>query len=144
MTRNYYSKAPGSIRGWSSTCRPDNTPDLPLVYGARLKFWAMLAAVLVALMFAGTSHAAPTIEPWTGYTHASDVFTGRPLFPPPPGCEATTDWAGLGLTFAWGKSEFDLAQGVKARDLWCDKPARKHSESGTLLSYRYYFLRGRK
>lgn len=138
-------KGPGTIHGWSTTAgvRID-TDGAGLVWGARLRFWAVLACVLVALVMGSTAHAAPAVEPWVGYSHTSDLFTGRPLFPQPPGCEQSADWAGVGLTLEWKRTEVDFGHGIKARDFWCGRPWREHGKSGTIINLRYYPLRGRK
>lgn len=108
---------------------------------------AIFVMVIVLLALAGAlrkAHAGEvTIEPWLGDTHISDIFTGVPFFAQPPGCEQTTDFLGGGLTVSWKKFEFDFAQGIKARDWWCGRPWREKSQSGTMLSFRWYPLRKR-
>lgn len=114
------------------------------VYGARLRFWAILACVVVAVCAARRSDAQ-TLEPFLGYTHVSDVLTGRPFLTNPAGCEPTTDWLGAGVTVVWPRVEIDFAHGIKARDMWCSRssPTRGHSESGTLVTMRWYPWRNR-
>lgn len=138
-----FSKGPGSIHGWTTRRGYYRDSDPPgQILGARIVFWALLACVLFAL--ANVAHSAPAVEPFVGWSHQSDIFTGRPFYSPPPGCEQAADWAGLGLTVSWPKTEVDFAHGVKVRDFWCGTPAREHGRSGTLLSVRWYPLRGRK
>ena len=133
----------GTIRGWSTQAGKLNTDD-GLIFGARLRYWAILVAGIVAIFFALSAHAAPTVEPFVGWSHQSDIFTGRPFFSTRPGCEQSADWIGVGVTLAWLRTEVDFGHGVKVRDFWCSASDREHGKSGTLASVRYYFMRGRR
>ena len=102
-------------------------------------FAAVSVVIFLALSIdAQADQKGPTIEPFLGYTHISDVMQGRPFLVPMPGCEQTMDWMGAGGTFVWPHVEIDLAQGIKQQNAWCGRPYSKPRESGTLLTLRWY------
>lgn len=127
----------GAIRGWSTT----GTKPRPATRTA----WPFWVALVVALMlWAATGFAqqvGPDVRPFMGYTHISDITRGPPLGPPVNGCEPTTDWLGLGVTFAWRHVQIDLAHGVKQRDAWCGRPYAQPRENGTEVAIRWYPFR---
>lgn len=148
---SHRSKVPGNIRGWSTTTGKINPLHCPnrryhvrpneygLVCGMRLRYWAILAAGLVAIAFALTARAGDmTVRPFMMYQHQSDIMRGPPFFKGGT-YEPTNDYAALGATFAWPHWELDVSHGAKSIDCaYVVAHAPCKWQSGSEVSARFY------